>query len=64
VFKYTDTAGRAGHMPSEMLAKDTKMFCGSNIRVVKYCSEEMAYVAFPVKDHTVSKIRLSKFTPG
>jgi hypothetical protein len=24
----------------------------------------MAYVAFPVKDHTVSKIRLSKFTPG
>jgi hypothetical protein len=62
VIKYTDTAVRAAYTPSKTLAKYTKIFCGSNI--IKYCSEEIPYVTFPVKNHTVPKIRLSKFTPG
>jgi hypothetical protein len=42
--KFTDTAVRAGYMPSEVSAEDTKPFSDSD--VVRYCSEAIVYVAF------------------
>jgi hypothetical protein len=41
-------------MPSEMLVKDAKTISESDI--VKHCSQEIACVAFPVKNHTASKL--------
>jgi hypothetical protein len=61
-FKFTDAAVRAGYMPSEMLTKVTETFSDSN--AIKYCSKKIAYVIFPVKNHTARKLTLPTFTPG